>query len=94
MLVYLILWLLAIHDQFYDAVKYIKTTSFADGLLSKQLGRRWSERHVFLFDGLVILCKQNAKRTSGAGPFAEYKLKEKHLIRKVDIVDREDTDGM
>lgn len=63
-------------------------------MLSKQAGRRWAERHVFLFDGLVILCKQNAKRTSGAGPFAEFKLKEKHLIRKMEIVDREDTDGM
>lgn len=65
-----------------------------EGVLSKQLGRRWSERHVFLFDGLIILCKQNAKRTSGAGPFAEYKLKERHMIRKVDIVDREDTEDL
>ena len=67
-----------------------------DGVLAKQVGaKKWSERHVFLFDGLIILCKQNAnsKRTSGAGPFAEYKLKEKHLIRKVDVVDREDTEG-
>nr|KAG5688352.1 hypothetical protein BaRGS_032920 [Batillaria attramentaria] len=65
-----------------------------EGVLSKQLGRqRWAERQVFLFDGLIVLCKQNAKRTSGAGPFAEYKMKEKHLIRKVDIVDREDTEG-
>ena len=65
-------------------------------MLAKQVGaKKWSERHVFLFDGLIILCKQNAnsKRTSGAGPFAEYKLKEKHLIRKVDVVDREDTEG-
>ncbi|XP_025106105.1 son of sevenless homolog 2-like [Pomacea canaliculata] len=65
-----------------------------EGVLSKQAGRRWAERHVFLFDGLVILCKQNAKRTSGAGPFAEFKLKEKHLIRKMEIVDREDTDDV
>ncbi|XP_070181903.1 son of sevenless homolog 1-like isoform X2 [Littorina saxatilis] len=63
-----------------------------DGVLAKQVGaKKWSERHVFLFDGLIILCKQNAnsKRTSGTGPFAEYKLKEKHLIRKVEIVDHQ-----
>ncbi|XP_076464153.1 son of sevenless homolog 1-like [Babylonia areolata] len=67
-----------------------------EGVLVKQVGaKKWSERHVFLFDGLIILCKQNAtnsKRTSGAGPFAEYKLKEKHLIRKVEILDRDDTE--
>lgn len=68
-----------------------------EGVLAKQVGRKWSERNVFLLDGLIILCKQNttnSKRTSGTGPFQEYKLKEKHLIRKVDIVDRDDTEDL
>ncbi|XP_076442792.1 son of sevenless homolog 2-like [Babylonia areolata] len=67
-----------------------------EGVLAKQVGaKRWSERHVFLFDGLIILCKQsttNSKRISGTAPLVEFKLKEKHLIRKVDVVDREDTE--
>ncbi|KAG1658477.1 Son of sevenless 2 [Nymphon striatum] len=48
---------------------------------------------LLLFDGLMILCKQNYnRRTSVSGPIAEYRLKEKYFIRKVEINDREDTD--
>ena len=69
-----------------------------EGMLAKQVGaKKWTERHVFLFDGLIILCKPNvtnSKRTSGTAPFAEFKFKEKYFIRKMDVVDREDTDGM
>ena len=46
-----------------------------------------------LFDGLIVLTKQNPKRTSVTGPVPEYKLKEKFNIRKIDIVDREDNEG-
>lgn len=66
-------------------------------------GRRLTERKVLLFDGLLALCKQNVtKRVSvtvaavGVGhPMhqAEFRLKELFFIRRVDIIDREDTEG-
>uniref|UniRef100_H3DPU3 Son of sevenless homolog 2 (Drosophila) n=1 Tax=Tetraodon nigroviridis TaxID=99883 RepID=H3DPU3_TETNG len=50
------------------------------------------ERHNFLFDGLMISCKANqSSRLPGAGSGAEYRLKEKFVLRKVRIVDREDS---
>ncbi len=52
-----------------------------------------TERYVFLFDGLIILTKQNTKRSSVTGPVGDYKLKEKFQIRKVDVADKEDSDG-
>jgi son of sevenless len=64
-----------------------------EGPLQKFAGRRYTDRYVFLFDGLIILTKQNLKRISVTGPSAEYKLKEKFQMRKVDIVDREDAEG-
>lgn len=49
------------------------------------------ERHNFLFDGLMISCKANqSSRLPGSGSGAEYRLKEKFVLRKVRIVDRED----
>ena len=53
-----------------------------------------TERYVFLFDGLIILTKQNTKRSSVTGPVGDYKLKEKFQMRKVDIIDKDDTEGM
>ncbi|XP_076042569.1 son of sevenless homolog 2-like isoform X2 [Oratosquilla oratoria] len=55
-------------------------------------GKRESERHVFLFDALVVLCKSNNKRSSGTGQNGEYKFKEKYLMRMVEILDREDAE--
>ncbi|KAM9355338.1 son of sevenless homolog 2 isoform 1-T2 [Pholidichthys leucotaenia] len=50
------------------------------------------ERHNFLFDGLMISCKANqCSRLPGAGSGAEYRFKEKFVLRKIRIVDREDT---
>uniref|UniRef100_T1J9K9 Ras-GEF domain-containing protein n=1 Tax=Strigamia maritima TaxID=126957 RepID=T1J9K9_STRMM len=66
-----------------------------DGLLGKiGSGKRLTERHVFLFDGLIIMCKQNNRRTSVTGPVGEFRLKEKYFIRKIEIIDREDTDEL
>lgn len=69
-------------------------------------GRRMTERKALLFDGLLMLCKPSGgKRVSvsvaavavgGSHPAhqGELRIKEKFYIRKVDIIDREDTDGL
>ncbi|XP_077892894.1 son of sevenless homolog 2-like [Ictidomys tridecemlineatus] len=50
------------------------------------------ERHIFLFDGLMISCKPNHGQTPLPGySSAEYRLKEKFVMRKVQICDKEDT---
>lgn len=66
-----------------------------EGILGKvgSGGRRLTERQVFLFDGLMILCKPNNKRSSVTGPVAEYRLKEKFYLRKIEIIDKEDSEG-
>lgn len=67
-------------------------------------GRRLTERKALLFDGLLVLCKPTgSKRVSvtvvavGVGGHSthqgELRLKERLFIRKVDIIDREDTEG-
>ena len=72
-----------------------------DGPLGKLTGisvrsGRITERHVFLFDGLMVLCKPNNKRSSitapgnGGGAQCEWRLKDKYLIRNIEIIDRED----
>ncbi|XP_012264041.1 protein son of sevenless [Athalia rosae] len=69
-------------------------------------GRRLTERRALLFDGLLVLCKPTGgKRVSvSVGPVAvgggvsvhqvELRLKERFFIRKVEIIDREDTDEL
>ncbi|XP_024936708.1 protein son of sevenless isoform X2 [Cephus cinctus] len=69
-------------------------------------GRRLTERKALLFDGLLVLCKPSGgKRVSvsvaavavGSSHTAhqgELRLKERFFIRKVDIIDREDTDEL
>ncbi|XP_072533330.1 son of sevenless homolog 2 [Salminus brasiliensis] len=50
------------------------------------------ERHNFLFDGLMISCKANqSSRLPGTGSGAEFRLKEKFVLRKYQIVDRDDS---
>uniref|UniRef100_A0A8B9LLC7 Son of sevenless homolog 2 (Drosophila) n=1 Tax=Astyanax mexicanus TaxID=7994 RepID=A0A8B9LLC7_ASTMX len=50
------------------------------------------ERHNFLFDGLMISCKANqCSRLPGTGSGAEFRLKEKFVLRKYRIVDRDDS---
>uniref|UniRef100_A0A6Q2YTW0 Son of sevenless homolog 1 (Drosophila) n=1 Tax=Esox lucius TaxID=8010 RepID=A0A6Q2YTW0_ESOLU len=53
------------------------------------------ERHIFLFDGLMVCCKSNhgQPRLPGASSTAEYRLKEKFFMRKVQINDKDDKEG-
>lgn len=56
-------------------------------------GKRLTERRVFLFDGLMILCKPNSRRQSSVHQnHPECRLKERFFIRKVEIIDHPDTD--
>lgn len=66
---------------------------FLDGVLMKHAKGKPTERHVFLFDGLIILCKPNIKRSSVTYPTGDFKLKEKFHIRKVEIKDKDDAEG-
>ncbi|KAM9645355.1 son of sevenless homolog 2 isoform 4-T4 [Trichechus inunguis] len=50
------------------------------------------ERHIFLFDGLMISCKPNHGQSRLPGyNNAEYRLKEKFVMRKTQVCDKEDT---
>ena len=56
--------------------------------------KRFADRYVFLCDGMIIVCKQIANKrgsVSSSASSGEYRLREKHLIRKVDVLDREDS---
>ncbi|XP_017859715.1 PREDICTED: protein son of sevenless [Drosophila arizonae] len=68
-----------------------------DALSKLGSGKRiWSERKVFLFDGLMVLCKANTKKqTPSAGATAyDFRLKEKFFMRRVEINDRADTEEL
>lgn len=51
------------------------------------------ERHNFLFDGLLVSCKaaSQSTRLPGASSGAEYRLKEKFVLRRARVLDRDDT---
>ncbi len=67
---------------------------YVEGTLTKYVGKRVTERHVFLFDNVIILTKAAKRATSvmNAG-FPDYKLKEKFLVRRITVVEKEDTEG-
>lgn len=48
---------------------------------------KFTDRHAFLFDGLLVLCKANTKRSAGNGrdSTSEWRLKERFLIRNIEI---------
>ncbi|XP_070577016.1 son of sevenless homolog 2-like [Ptychodera flava] len=64
-----------------------------EGVLGKTGKKAYNvtERHVFLFDSLLVCCKPNTRR-SVTGNTAEYRLKEKFPIRKIVINDKEYSD--
>jgi len=77
---------------YYNCTSAVKCCYVTEGALQKAVGRRLTDRYVFLFDGLIILTKQKS-RISVTGPVGDYKLKEKYHVRLLDITDRDDTDG-
>lgn len=59
-------------------------------------GKRVTERKLYLFDGLLVLCKANTRRqaiTVGTTNF-DFRMKEKFFMRRVEVIDRPDTDDM
>ncbi|CAH1118521.1 unnamed protein product [Phaedon cochleariae] len=65
-----------------------------DVLVKVSPNRRLTERRVFLFDGLMILCKQsNSRRQSSVHQsHPECRLKERFFVRRVEIIDHQDTE--
>ena len=50
--------------------------------------KRYAERHVFLCDGMIIICKQQTKRANSTGVQApKYTVRDKFLIRRLDVED-------
>ncbi|ERL90963.1 hypothetical protein D910_08305 [Dendroctonus ponderosae] len=57
--------------------------------------KRLTERRVFLFDGLMVLCKTSSRRQSSVHHTPHTcRLKERFFMRKVEIRDHEDTDEL
>jgi hypothetical protein len=57
-------------------------------------GKRLVERTVYLCDGMILVCKQMpCKPGSGSSGASQikYRLIKKHLITRVDVLDREDS---
>jgi son of sevenless-like protein len=71
--------------------------TFVEGEIHKiSSGKRSSDRYAYLFDGCMFLCKPNVRRTSvvTGGPQHDYRLKESFYLTRVEVRDKEDTDGM
>ena len=66
---------------------------YSEGDLIIQEKGKDRERHAFLFDNMLILCKSTGRgRTVSSSP-QDYRFKEKLLIKHLDVVDMEDTEG-
>lgn len=67
-----------------------------DTLMKLVSGKRNTERKVFLFDGLLVLCKANTKKqtVSGVTNNYDFRMKERFFMRKVDIIDRIDSEEL
>ncbi len=58
-------------------------------------GKRITERKLYLFDGLLVLCKANTRRPVTVGTTNyDFRLKEKFPMRRVEVIDRPDTDEL
>lgn len=58
-------------------------------------GKRITERKVYLFDGLLVLCKANRRPTVSVSTATyDFRLKERFFMRRVDIIDRSDADEL
>ncbi|KAG4066062.1 hypothetical protein HA402_001309 [Bradysia odoriphaga] len=59
-------------------------------------GKRITERKLYLFDGLLVLCKPaNTRRPVTVGTTNyDFRLKEKFPMRRVEVIDRPDTDEL
>lgn len=66
-----------------------------DTLQKLASGKRFTERKVYLFDNVIILCKQIRGRSVNPNSNGyDYRLKERFVIRRVDVIDRSDTDDV
>jgi son of sevenless len=66
-----------------------------DTLMKLVGGKRHTERKVFLFDGLLVLCKANTRKqpVSGATNY-DFRMKERFFMRRVDIIDKIDSEEL
>lgn len=66
-----------------------------DTLQKLSSGKRITERKVYLFDGVLILCKQIRGRSVNPNSNAyDYRQKERFVMRRVEIIDRSDSDDL
>lgn len=82
---------------FRHIICYINHSYISEDVLTKvSSSKRLTDRRVFLFDGLMILCKPNSRRQSSVlhPNHPECRLKERFFIRKVEIIDHPDTDEL
>lgn len=66
-----------------------------DTLQKLASGKRITERKVYLFDGLLVLCKANRRpAVSVSTTNYEFRLKERFFMRRLEIHDRNDVDDL
>ncbi|ODM97917.1 Protein son of sevenless [Orchesella cincta] len=83
-------------EGFDDALgqSYFNEFMLEDNFQKLGSGRKPSERHAYLFDAFICLCKPNYRRTSvvTGGTQFDYRLKEYFHLTKVEVRDKEDTE--